>query len=401
VNAVTNGLRDAGLDASSLTRLEEHLRSRVEAGEIPGALTYIWRSGRLAWSSSIGYADVERQVEIDGRTVFRLFSMTKPIASVALMQCYERGLIQLDDPVYQYIPEWGDLQVFKSGSGIGPVTVPCQRPMTVADLLTHQSGVPTPPSGNATMLTLGRGGDTLRSLIETLSHLPLDFQPGASFSYGVSTDVVGYLVEVVSGQRFDQYLAEHVFSPLGMNETGFNLPSGGQDRLAALYMASPEGIILLDNPVTSCLREPATYFSGAGGLLATGPDYGRFAMMLSNAGRLDGVRILGRKTIELMTLNHLSGGRDLAHATVHPFFADYHGQGYGLGVGITLDQSRTQLSGSKGEYYWTGAAGSLFFVDPTEDLVVVYMTQALPGTADFRNPYRWRELRALIYAALE
>jgi CubicO group peptidase (beta-lactamase class C family) len=392
----------AAVDPVALARLDAHLKQRVDAKEIPGCITKVWRHGELVHSNVVGWSDVERRVPASEDTIYRLFSLSKPIASVALMQCHERGLFQLDDPVHEYLPGWRDLQVKVGTSGLGlPILVPCQRPMTVRDLLTHQSGLPavTSPAG---ALTMGGGCPTLADLVERLATESLDFQPGAGFSYGVSTDVVGHLVEVLTGESFDVYLEHNVLEPLGMSDTAFWVSPERHNRLSALYWATADGLVLIDDPERSVLRSPTTYFSGAAGLAGTTADYARFALMLGGRGALGETRIIGRKTLELMTVNHLTAGKSIADMTIDPVFAEYHGQGFGLGFAMTLDLAGTQLAGSPGEFYWTGAAGTLTFVDPSEDLVVLFTTQAMPDvtTRGYRNPYRWRELRTLVYAAL-
>jgi CubicO group peptidase (beta-lactamase class C family) len=387
------------IDGDAARRLDAHLQHRIDTGSLPGCTTHIWLGGELVHSNALGQRDIERALPVAEDTVFRIFSMTKPIASVALMQCYERGLIQLNDPVHEYIPAWKELQVTRGDSGMGmPIVEACARPMTVRDLMTHQSGLPSPPSRG-----LGRPlNGTLADMVAELAGVPLAFQPGEHFSYGVSTDVVGHLVELVSGMPLDDYLAQHIYEPLGMTETAFWVPPERIDRFAALYNPSPSGLQLMDDPQSSAMAEKPTFLSGAGGLTSTALDYARFALMLRGGGAYDGVRVIGRKTLELMAMNHLTGGRTVAEASLDPFFGDYHGQGFGLGFGITLDPVGTQLSGSTGEFYWTGAAGSLVFVDPVEDLTVLFMTQVFPNIlgAGYRNPYGWREIRALVYALL-
>ena len=395
--APSASLDRAGLDRAGLERVDAHLRDRIDSGELSGTVLRIWRGGALVHAGVQGLRDVERQVPMTDDTVFRLYSMTKPIASVALMQCYERGLVQLDDPVHDFIPTWRDLQV---DTGDGEL-VACERPITVRDLLTHQSGVQMPlPIGDDAAAARGA---TLAELVARLSETALGFQPGAHFNYGVSTDVVGRLVEILSGEPFDAYLERHVFEPLGMTETAFWVPPDRAHRLAALYLTTADGLTLMNDPETSGLRTRGTYFSGAGGLTSTADDYSAFLMMLRGAGTWRGERILGRKTLELMTTNHLTGGKTIAEATNLGFFDHYGGQGFGLGFGVFLDHAAAQLSGTPGEFSWTGAAGTLGFVDPVEDLVVLFLTQSFPDIAGrgVRNPYKWRELRAMIYAALD
>jgi CubicO group peptidase (beta-lactamase class C family) len=382
------------IDHAAAKRLDLHLQRRIDASEIPGCTTDVWLHDELIHSNALGWRDVEARAPMTDDTVCRLASMTKPVASVALMQCYEAGLVQLNDPVHELIPAFEDLQVLVGKEGLGfPITEPCARPMTIHDLMTHQSGLPAGTGSYGEFATVAEK-------VESLATEPLMFQPGTQFSYGVSTDVVGHLVELVSGEPLDSYLDAHIFGPLQMRETGFGIPADRHDRVAVPYMATEDGLQIAGAPFGSMPPERPTYFSGAGGLSGTASDYGRFARMLGNWGTLDDERVLSRKSLELMASNHLFGKRTLPEVTRDSLFTEYHGIGFGLGFGITVDPVQAQLSGSTGEFFWTGAFGSLVFVDPVEALVAVFMTQALPIATRFsrlRNPYGWRELRALIY----
>ena len=299
------------VDSAAAKRLDLHLQGRIDGGEIPGCTTHVWLHDELFYSNALGWSDVENSVPMSDQAICRLASMTKPIASVALMQCYEAGLIQLNDPVKEFISSFADLEVHVGVQGLGlPVIEPCRRPMTVHDLLTHQSGLPAGRGG------LGGGGGprpaTLAEMVADLSKEPLLFQPGTRYSYGVSTDVVGHLVEVVTGTPLDAYLRENILGPLGMVDTGFGVPADRRDRLAVSYMATEAGLKVADGVFGQPPPEQPTYFSGAGGLVGTATDYGRFARMLGNRGTLDGQRVIARKTLELMTRNHLRRRSHLA-----------------------------------------------------------------------------------------
>jgi CubicO group peptidase (beta-lactamase class C family) len=297
--------------------------------------------------------------------------------------------------------------VFVSGNHPTFKTVPVERPMTVRDLLTHTSGLTygfmERTNVDAAYRKLGiadagRPGYTLQHMIDALAKLPLEFSPGTLWNYSVSTDVVGYLIEVISGQRLDRYLAEHVFQPLGMHDTGFVVREDQVPRFAANYLHEAGGALtLLDDPAQSQYRE-CTFFSGGGGLVSTAPDYFRFAAMLRNRGELDGIRLLGRKTIELMTMNHLPAGQDLTQLAQAGLFTEtaYAGVGFGLGLSVMQSPARAQILGTPGEYAWGGAASTAFWVDPAEDLIVIFMTQLMPSST---YPLR-RELRVLTYGAL-
>jgi CubicO group peptidase (beta-lactamase class C family) len=333
--------------------------------------------------------------------------MSKPITTVALMMLYEQGLFQLDDPVHRFIPAWRDQQVFVSGEHPHFVTAPPERPMTIRDLLSHTSGLTygnvgrTPVDAAYRKLNVGDRsvpGNTLQNMIDSLAEIPLEFSPGTRWNYSVSTDVLSYLVEVLSGQRFDAYLREHIFGPLEMNDTAFTIAPEKQSRFASNYQLQPDGSLqLIDAPERSAYRE-CTFFSGGGGLISTAEDYFRFTSMLLNGGASNGVHLLGRKTIDLMTMNHLPGGQDFAALALPGRFAEvtYAGVGFGLGFAVMQDLSRAQILGTPGEYNWGGAASTAFWVDPREELIVIFMTQLMPSSS---YPLR-RELRTLTYAAL-
>jgi CubicO group peptidase (beta-lactamase class C family) len=396
---------ELGFDRTRLGYIDAHLQKYVEETKLAGTLLLIARNGVIAHFEPHGFADRERRTPMTRDTLFRIYSMTKPITSIALMQMYERGLMQIDDPVEKYIPEFADLRVFSMGSYPDFVTRRPDRAMTIRDLLSHQSGLTygfinrTNVDAAYRKLDIGGGsnGRTMKDMIRELAKLPLEFSPGDNWNYSVSTDVCGYLVEVISGQRFDEYLAEHVFQPLAMSDTFFSVPAEKAHRLAANYQAGADGLRLIDDPATSEYLKPQTMLSGGGGLVSTATDYFRFAQALCNDGELEGQRIIGRKTLELMTSNHLPGGTDLMHHALGRWAeTTFSGIGFGLGFSVTLDPAQAQVSGTPGEFSWGGAASTTFWVDPLEDLVVVFMTQLMPSTQyNIR-----RELRAMVYAAL-
>ena len=398
---------DVGLSPAQLARIDEHLRRRyLEPEKIAGCLTLVARGGKPAYLSAQGLMDRERGRPMQADTIFRIYSMTKPITSVALMQLYEQGHFQLDDPVHKFIPEWRDLRVFQSGNHPHFLTRPVDRPMTIRDLFTHQSGLTygfmERTNVDAAYREVGVGGPpvggSLRQMIEQLSELPLEFSPGEAWNYSVATDVLAYLVEVFSGQPYDEYLRQHIFEPLGMVDTGFTVPTSKVDRFAANYRRDRnKKLVLLDDPLTSHYTGDVTFFSGGGGLVSTAHDYYRFCQMMLNGGELEGVRILGRKSVELMTMNHLPGNRDLTDLAVGSFSeTTYEGVGFGLGVSVTLDLAVAQSIGSVGEYGWGGAASTAFWIDPLEDLIVIFMVQFwMSGTFNFRG-----QLKSIVYPAL-
>jgi CubicO group peptidase (beta-lactamase class C family) len=395
-----------GLSSARLRRIDEHLHDRyVAKGKIAGALTLVARHGKVAFLSPLGQMDRERERPMREDVIFRIYSMTKPVTSVALMMLHERALFQLDDPVHKFIPEWRHLRVYRYGKHPNFTTVPAERPMTVRDLLTHMSGLSygiiesTGLDEAYRKVGIGNGKGTLREMIEKLSELPLQFSPGSRWGYSMATDVCAYLVEQLSGKRFDEYLKDEIFGPLQMVDTGFSVPENKVDRFAANYTrAADKRLTLLDDPHDSVYLRPKTYFSGASGLVSTACDYFRFVEMLRRGGELDGVRILGPRTLRFMTQNHLPDGKDLAALAMESTFSEtrYDGIGFGLGFHVVLDPVRAQVPGSVGEYGWGGMASTAFWVDPVENLLMIFMTQLVPqGTFNFRG-----QLKSIIYGAI-
>ena len=408
----------AGMSKGAFDRIENHLRERyIEAGRFPGTQLLVYRRGHLVHNSSLGFADLERKVPVKDDTIYRIYSMTKPITSIAFMMLVEEGRVALDEPVHKYIPEWKNLGVFQAG--VWPVFLTRQpsRPMQIVDLLRHTSGLTYgfQQRGNVDAayreLKIGEveKAGTLQSMIADLGKIPLEFSPGEAWNYSVSTDVIGYLIGLISGKPFEEFLQERIFDPLEMNDTGFFVAPEKADRLAACYSASPQGamtfhaadrmggLTLQDDPVTSSFLAPPSFISGGGGLCSTSADYLTFCRALLNGGELDGIRLIGPKTLDLMTSNHLPGGKTLPELSRSLFSeAAYHGIGFGLGFSVTLDPAQTLIAGSRGEYAWGGAATTSFWIDPAEEMIAIFMTQVLPSTA---TPIR-RELRTMIYSAI-
>jgi len=320
---------DVGLSSERLARIDEHLTHRyVAPGKIAGCLTLVARHGQIVHCSPLGLRDRERGRPMERDTIVRIYSMTKPIASVALMSLYEEGHFALGDPVDRYIPEWRDLGVYEMGNHPHFLTRPPKRRMTIRDLLTHQSGLTygfmERTNVDAAYRKLGisgeKAGRTLADMIQALSSLPLLFDPGSAWSYSVATDVVGHLCEILSGKPLDAFLEERIFAPLGMVDTAFSVPPEKRDRFATNYSRRRDKSLKVeDDPETSPYCGEVTFFSGGGGLVSTADDYARFCQMLLNGGALGESRILGRKTLELMTLNHLPDGKDLADHAVGAF----------------------------------------------------------------------------------
>lgn len=399
---------DVGLSSERLARIDRHLLERyVAPGKIAGCVVQVARRGQLVHRTALGSRDLARGLPMTDDTLFRIYSMTKPIASVALMTLLEEGRVALGDPVHRFLPAWREPRVYAQGRHPAFQTRPAERAITVHDLLTHQSGLTygfmQRTNVDAAYRRLGIGeakpGATLAEMVDTLATLPLEFSPGAAWNYSVSTDVVGRLVEVIAGQPLDQFLRARIFAPLGMRDTGFQVPAESVPRLAACYARGARKQLLLeDDSVESRYARDVTLFSGGGGLVSTAHDYLRFCEMLRRGGALDGARILSRKTVDWMTLNHLPGGGDLTERALG-YFAEtrYEGQGFGLGFSVVLDRARGATPASVGTYGWGGAASTIFWIDPAEELVVIFLTQLIPSrTFDFRG-----QLQAIVYGAIQ
>jgi CubicO group peptidase (beta-lactamase class C family) len=408
------GKEKQGMSFERLERIERFVDDNyIVTGKLAGALIQVWRRGGLALNSVLGLADRERQVPLAEDSIFRIYSMTKPITSVAVMMLVEECKIALDDPVSKYIPAWEKLGVHAGGFMESFQTRPAARPMLVVDLLRHTSGLTYGFQQNTNVDAAYRKlkiGDlategTLEEMIEKLATLPLEFSPGEAWNYSVSTDVLGYIVGKVSGMSFEGFLKERIFDPLGMVDTAFYVPEEKVSRFCACYAigalgsktTSTQGPTLQDDSRTSAYLKPPTFVSGGGGLVSTATDYMRFARMLLQGGELDGVRLLGPKTLALMTANHLPGGLDLPRLSRSMFSeATYEGVGFGLGFATTITPASTLIPGSAGDFFWGGAASTFFWVDPAEDLIVLFLTQLLPSSA---HPVR-RQLRTLVYSAI-
>ncbi|MBA4011862.1 MAG: serine hydrolase [Phenylobacterium sp.] len=399
--------RSLGFCPDRLAKLDRFISEKyLQPGRMPCAQVLIARHGEIVHEFVGGQRDLARGLACEADTVFRIYSMTKPITSVAFMMLVEEGKVALDDPVHRFIPEWANLGVFNAGSTGGFLTKPVTRPMQMVDLLRHTSGL-TYGFQNRTNVDaayrkagVGEIGSTLplEAMIETLATLPLEFSPGEAWNYSVSTDVLGYLVGKIAGMPFEEFLQQRIFAPLGMIDTGFRVREGQGGRLAACYNATPKGgLDLQDDATTSPYLQPPSFVSGGGGLVSTAADYMKFCQMLLNRGEYGGVQLIAPKTLDLMTANHLPDGKDLTQLSRSLFSeATNAGVGFGLGFAVVQDAPRTLVPCSDGEFYWGGAASTAFWVDPAEDLSVVFMTQVLPSSA---YPIR-RELRTLVYSAL-
>jgi CubicO group peptidase (beta-lactamase class C family) len=399
-------VRPATLAPDRLQYLDRFLQQRyLDSARLPCALTLVEHRGEIAHFGAIGHMDVERQRPIAKDTLFRIYSMTKPITSIAFMMLVEQGLVALDDPVHRFIPAWRDLGVYEAGF-IGTFrTRRTQAPMRMIDLLRHTSGLTYSFQQRTSIdhayrkLGLGvMGGSlSLEGMIDGLAQVPLEFSPGTSWNYSVATDVLGYLVQKISGVPFAEFLRTRILDPLGMHDTDFHVPADKASRLAACYSAAPNGMTLQDDPQSSPYLHAPAFYSGGGGLVSTASDYLRFCRMLLNRGSLDGVRIISPKILDLMTTNHLPGGKELPDLSISLFSeSTYSGVGFGLGFAVTVDPAKTLLPGTAGDFSWGGMASTYFWIDPREELIVIFMTQLMPSAT---YPIR-RELRTLVYSAL-
>ncbi len=396
--------RGAGFEPARLERITTHLNANyIEPGKIVGCQVLVSRHGQPAYFRSFGLMDRERSKPMTDDTIFRIYSMTKPITSVALMTLYEQGHFQLNDPVHRFIPEWRDQKVWVSGDIDEMELKAPDQPMTMRHVLSHTAGLTYGATNHPVDKAYRRNGvnrdrsETLRTFIEKLALVPLRYQPGERWMYSFATDVCGYLVEAISGKPFDQYLQETIFDPLGMGDTSFWVRPEKLPRFAANYQRQPDKTLkLIDDPERSTYLQNPSFFSGGGGLTSTTADYLRFCEMLRRGGELGGARILGPRTIDLMARNHLAEGKDLTQMAIGAFSETaYEGVGFGLGFAMTLDEVDAGSLG-EGDYYWGGAASTIFWVDPLEDLVVIFMTQLMPSaTFNFRG-----QLKNIIYSAI-
>ena len=396
-----------GLDSGQLARVGEHLAKRyVEPVKIPGSITLVARRGQPCYLDVQGLRDVERATPMTADSILRIYSMTKPVTSVALMTLHERGLFSLDDPVHRYIPAWRDLRVWRAGSHPLFDTVRPQRPMTIRDLFMHTSGLTygflqasnVDAAYRQLEVGLPQPDYTLQDMVDKLAKLPLEFSPGERWNYSVSTDVLGYLVEVLSGQSLPDFLRSVIFEPLGMLDTSFVIDADKVGRFASCYERNLQKQMVLSDDGQDSEYGSRSFYSGGGGLVSTVHDYYRFCQMLLNGGSLDGQRIIGPRTLAFMSRNHLPGGADMSRYATGGFSESaYEGVGFGLGFASKIDPVRNGYPGSTGSYFWGGLASTLFWVDPAEELVVVFMTQLIPSsTFNFRG-----QLENIIYAALQ
>lgn len=394
---------DAGLDPARLDRWETHLKTRyLDTGILPNALTLVYHRGQVVHQRVQGLADVEAGTPLRDDHIFRIYSMTKPITSLAFMMLVEDGLTTLSDPVSSVLPEWSNLGVWTGGT-LGNFTGEApRRPMQMVDLLRHTSGLSYHIQQGGHLdaayrdLSLGVK-TTLPEFVAALADLPLEHEPGEHWHYSAATDVLGYVIERLSGQPFEDFVQDRILTPLGMTDTGFHVPADKLGRFMPCYALTGQGRVLFD-PTAGRFARPPHFVSGGGGLVSTAADYLRLCRLFLRGGELDGTRLISPKTMELMTRNHLPGGADIARMALSPIAVSETsaaGVGFGLGFAVTLDAVRTLRAGNAGDYSWGGAAGTYFWIDPVEDLAVIFMTQLLLSPDRVRD-----DLRTFVYAAL-
>lgn len=395
----------AGLNADRLARIPAYFDTYIEKGKLPCVAALVARGGQVAHLSFRCATEMGGSRPIDENTIYRIYSMTKPITSVAAMMLFEEGALRLDHEVFRYIPEFQDTMVLgEDGKLVKPA-----RAMTVRDLFTHTSGLsysflmqgPVDKYYRDNKLEYSQWKGDLASFCQALAKAPLVFSPGDRWNYSNSTDVLGRVVEVASGMSLDQFFQKRIFAPLGMKDTGFHVPAESVDRLMACYRRDPvTGVISLADPggAASAYAKPPNVFSGGGGLASTIGDYLRFCLMLANGGELDGVRILSPKTLEFMTMNHLPDNKTLKDMGDRTFSESrMDGSGFGLGWAVTTDVVATTQPGSVGTFSWGGMASTFFWIDPVEDLIAIQMTQLMPSGAYPIRP----QFQQLVYAAIE
>jgi CubicO group peptidase (beta-lactamase class C family) len=388
-----------GMSGERLQRISELTRRYVDQGKLAGAVTLVARKGKVVYFDAVGQADLQNGAPMREDTLFRIYSMSKPITSVAMMMLYEEGAFQLSDPISNFLPELADLEVLQEDGSRVPA-----EPITMQQLLTHTAGLsygfnPRDPVDVLYRESNWAESRDLDDFIARLAGLPLKFQPGSRWHYSVANDVQGAIVERISGQRFDVFLKERLFEPLGMHDTFFDVPADKLDRLGTNHSFNAETGQLEVLPVPGYpVLQGTTFFSGGGGLVSTASDYAKFAEMLRNGGALGKTRILSPKTVQLMTMNHLPALMQASGSGEQPGLGGlggFSGAGFGLGVAVVTDVPATRVIGSAGEYSWGGAAGTVFWVDPEEDLVVVGMIQLMQSPWPLRS-----ELKSLTYQAL-
>lgn len=396
---------EVGLDAKALDRLDQHFAHYVDEGRLPGYLVAVSRGGRVAHLTTHGRRDIAAGLPVEADTLWRIYSMTKPVTAVAALILVEEGRLSLDDPVDRYLPAFAEPRVYVSGSGADTVTRPADGPILVRHLMTHTAGLTfafyhTHPVDalyrEAGLESSVVPGSNLAETTDVYASLPLQFEPGTQWNYSVASNVLGRIIEVVSGQPLDTFFAERIFGPLGMTDAGFRVDGEQAGRLSELYGDADGGGI---EPIPGLpLYGRPRFLSGSGGMVASAHDIHRFAELLRRRGELDGTRLLAPGTVDLMTSNHLPGGADLRAFGSRPAHDEpgNDGVGFGLGVSVVIDPARTQAPSGLGTYGWSGVATTTFWVDPSRDLSVQFMTQVRPKSSHTI----FQDLKRLVHEAV-
>ena len=404
---VTIDPKEVGMSAERLKRIDDHFRNYVDDGRLPGYTVTVARYGQLAHVSTYGMRDMESKLPTELDTMYRIASMTKPITSIACMMLVEEGKLQLTDPVSRFIPKFRHTQVYESGTAQNPVLAPMKEPMRIWHLLTHTSGLTYAHNyanvvdemyRNAGIGLISREEATLEETCDRLADMPLVFEPGSSWIYGVSTDVLGRVIEVASGMSLSDFFQTRILQPLGMQDTGFWVPKEKQSRLAAVYTPDETGLkaVRMPSMEATVLTQPKA-FSGGGGLVSTAYDYWRFLQMLENGGELDGARLISPTTLDLMTKNHLPNHQDVSQfGRVVGEEVFYDGLGFGLGFAVVIDQAKTKVACSDGTFSWGGIFSTAFWIDPVEEITATIYTQLMPSTTYPIRPF----LRSMVYGAI-
>ncbi|RNL82436.1 serine hydrolase domain-containing protein [Halostreptopolyspora alba] len=402
---VTRDPAELGFDAGRLSRIDTHFARYVDDGRLPGWLALVSRHGEIAHLATYGWRDVASGVPVESDTLFRIYSMSKPVTSVAAMILYEEGALELTNPVSRFVPSFADMRVYQNGMASNPITRPATEQVRIWHLLTHTSGLTygfhrvhvVDQMYRRAGFDRGLPPDLdLAEVVDRFAELPLLFDPGAQWNYSVASDVLGRVVEVASGQPLDRFVRERILDPLRMADTGFHIDASQGDRMATLYRADTDGHAVDAGMGEAVFHRPKAP-SGGGGLISSAGDYHRFTQMLLRGGELDGARVLSPRTLDYMTRNHLPGGADMQQFG-RPVYAEvpFDGVGFGLGFAVLQDAARHKVIGTEGEFSWGGAASTVFWVDPAEELTVIFLTQLFPSNT---HPIR-TQLRQLVYQAL-
>ena len=385
----TTNPKKVGMSKARLERIEPAMQAFVDEQKLAGTLTLVARKGKVVHVEGVGYRDREAKAPMSEDTIFRIYSMTKPITAVAALTLWEQGKFQMNDPVSKYLPELANLKVYAGMDGENMVLEDTSKVMTIKQLFTHTAGfsygfTQSPVDKLYQQSALFSGQIKRQDLLKEVAKLPLNHQPGSKWNYSIGTDIIGILVERLSGQTLGAYFEQHIFEPLEMDDTGFYVPEDKQGRLAQIYVINQQGqtVPMENEPLGDYLSAPEIE-SGGGGLVSTIEDYYTFTQMLLNGGEYQGKRILGRKTVEYMRTNHLP-------TSLIPFEPSSTGEGYGLAMSVTVDEQGANTMGSAGDYGWAGAASTYFRIDPKEQMIVISMTQLMPSSyfsynKDFKN----------------